>query len=176
MTPAPLQRDGWRLEAATDGDLGELMGWFGGREDVERWGGPVFRFPFTARTFREDCHWGRMASFRLSAPDGAFAAFGQFYERYGRINFARLVAHPSLRSQGVGKRLLGLLMQAGAAAFDCDEFSLFVFRDNVPALECYKSVGFAIRGYPDDAPLADRCYYLTRPVDDIRQFRKGGQE
>jgi len=176
MMAAPLQRDGWRLVEATDSDLRELMGWFGDRSAVESWGGPVFRFPFTARTFREDCYWGRMPSFRLSSPAGTFAAFGQFYERYGRINFARLVAHPSLRGQGTGKRLLQLLMEAGAAELDRDEFSLFVFRDNIPALECYRSVGFVIGDYPDDAPLADRCYYLTRPVDDNRQLFKGGQE
>ena len=36
-----------------------------------------FRYPFTGKTFRKDCHWGRMPSYRLNSPAGEFAAFGQ---------------------------------------------------------------------------------------------------
>jgi len=25
-------------------------------------------------------------------------------------------------------------------------------------------MGFVIRDYPEGAPMADRCYYLTRPI------------
>ena len=159
------EADQWTLVEATDSDLRELMRWFDTESAVIEWGGPVFRFPFSEETFREDCHWGKMATFRLNAPDGGFAAFGQLYKRYGRINFARLVVHPKLRGRGVGKRLVRLLMAVGPKLLPCDEFSLFVFRDNMPALGCYQSMGFEIRDYPEGAPLPDQCYYLTRPVD-----------
>ena len=156
--------DGWTLVEATHGDMLQLMTWFNNAGAVNEWGGPRFRFPFTEATFRKDCHWGRMATFRLSDPDGKFAAFGQLYERYGRINLARLVVHPESRGNGVGKRLISALMDVGPRLFRCSEFSLFVFRDNVPALGCYLSMGFVIRDYPKGAPMRDQCYYLTRPV------------
>ena len=105
-----------------------------------------------------------MATFRLSGPNGHFAAFGQLYERYRRINLARLIVHPDSRGNGVGKRLVSSLMDVGPRLFRCSEFSLFVFRNNVPALGCYLSMGFVIRDYPKGAPLPDQCYYLTRPV------------
>jgi ribosomal protein S18 acetylase RimI-like enzyme len=57
-----------------------------------------------------------------------------------------------------------LLLEVGPKRLDSDEFSLFVYRDNVPALECYKAMGFAIRDFPEGASLGDECYYLTRPV------------
>ena len=155
---------GWQLVDATDRDLEELMSWFGSAGDVDRWGGPRFRYPFTGKTFRRDCHWGRMPSFRLNSPSGEFAAFGQMYERYGRINLARLVVHPDMRGAGVGKRLIASLMEIGPELFKADEFSLFIYRDNVSALGCYRSMGFVIRDYPEGAPMADRCYYLTRQV------------
>ena len=159
------QADGWTLMEATEQDLRELMAWFPDAQSVLAWGGPKFRFPFTEDTFRRDCHWGKMATFRLDDPDGTFAAFGQLYERYGRINFARLVAHPSMRGQGVGKRLLSLMMEVGPKLLSCKEFSLFVLRDNIMALECYRSMGFVIRDYPSDGPLPGQCYYLTRPAE-----------
>jgi ribosomal protein S18 acetylase RimI-like enzyme len=155
---------GWQLVEAGDRDLEELMSWFHDAGDVDRWGGPRFRYPFTARTFRRDCHWGRMPSFRLNSPAGEFAAFGQMYERYGRINLARLVVHPDLRGVGVGKRLVAALIETGPALFTAEEFSLFSYRHNAAALGCYQAMGFVIREYPEGAPMADRCYYLTRPI------------
>lgn len=105
-----------------------------------------------------------MPSFRLNSPAGEFAAFGQMYERYGRINLARLVVRPDMRGAGVGKRLLASLMETGPTLFTADEFSLFSYRDNTAAVGCYRSMGFVIRDYPEGAPMADRCYYLTKPV------------
>ena len=161
---ARAETDGWTLVDAKHDDMRQLMTWFRTAKAVNEWGGPVFRFPFTEETFRRDCHWGKMATFRLNDPEGSFAAFGQLYERYGRINLARLVVHPALRNQGIGKRLIALMMDVGPSLLRCSQFSLFVFRDNTPALGCYLSMGFVIREYPKGAPMPDRCYYLTRPV------------
>ena len=158
------QADGWKLIEATDEHLPELMTWFTDARSVLEWGGPEFRFPFDDASFRTDCRWGEMASFRLEDPDGQFAAFGQLYERYGRINLARLAAHPEMRGRGVGKRLIGLMIEIGPKLLSCKEFSLFVLRENIMALRCYRSMGFEIQDYPSDAPMPDQCYYLTRPA------------
>lgn len=158
--------EGWILKRSTDDDLDALMQWFPEKHDVEIWGGPDFRFPFTRESFLEDCHWGEMASFSLYDPSENIAAFGQLYERTNRINLARLVAHPARRGEGIGKRLVEMLMAVGRPMFPCDEYSLFVFRDNTPAYECYRSMGFVVTDYSEDVPLADECYYLTRPVED----------
>ena len=39
---------------------------------------------------------------------------------------------------------------------------LYERRENIPAFECYKSMGFVVSDYPDDMPHPDVCYYLTR--------------
>lgn len=158
-------RDDWRLCTATRDDMDELMSWFPDANAVKLWGGPRFRYPYTRKTFLRDCHWGKMASFGLRDPGDSLTGFGQLYERIGRINLARLVVREDSRGQGAGKRLIELLMIAGPTLFRCREFSLFVYRNNLPALNCYKSVGFSVSEYPPKAPMADECYYLTRPVD-----------
>ena len=154
----------WQLVEAIDADIDELMTWFGNAEDVVIWGGPKFRFPFTPESFREDCHWGEMASFSLRDGDDLQAGFGQIYDRNGRINLARLIVHPARRGQGIGRRLVEMLMAVGPGLLPLPEYSLFVFRSNEAALSCYISVGFEISDYPDDQILADQCYFLTRPV------------
>ena len=156
--------DGWTFEESVAGDVDRLMKWFPDASSINLWGGPEFRYPFTRHSFAEDMLWGKIASFSLRGPDSEFAAFGQLYERLGCINLARLVVNPKMRGHGVGKRLVGQLMQAGRPMFACPTYSLFVYRDNRPAYECYKSMGFMTTEFPDEEPMADVCYYLTRPV------------
>ena len=87
------------------------------------------------------------------------------YSRFDRINLARLVVAPAARGQGVGKQLVGLLLEAGRTRFRENEFSLFVYKHNKAAYRCYLAMGFTIAPYPDGAPLEAYCHYLTRPVD-----------
>lgn len=165
MSVDARRNDGWVLEQSTTADIDHLMTWFTGRNDITIWGGPSFRYPFSRESFYEDIYWGRMATFSLRDPSGTLAAFGQAYERFGRINLARLVANPSMRGCGVGKRLIGKLMMTSRGLFSCDEYSLFVFRENTVAYECYKSMGFVVADYPEETSYADVCFYLTRPVE-----------
>ena len=159
-----LTIDGWRLARSTDEDFDELMTWFDDEHSVKVWGGPKFRFPFDRQTFLEDCHWPDMATYCLYSENNIMCAFGQFYERDNRINLARLIAHPHMRGQGIGRRLVTMVMRVGAELFELCEYSLFVYRDNTPALKCYQSLGFEMHDYPTDESMADVCYYLTRPV------------
>ena len=160
-----LEMDGWRLESAREHDVDEIMKWFDGDHSVKIWGGPKFRYPFDRETFLADSRWGDMATFCLRSPENTLRAFGQLYERDGRIHLARLITHPRARRQGLGRRLLQMLMSIGNELFALDEYSLFVFRDNTPALECYRSLGFEIQEYPSNQILADECYYLTRRIE-----------
>lgn len=140
------------------------MRWFPTAAATARWGGPGFRYPFTRQSFLEDCRWSSMPPYVLRRGD-ELLGFGQFYERYGRINLARLAIDPRRRGEGLGGRLVRALLDESRGHFDNDEYSLFVYRDNEPALRCYRAAGFEIAGYPEGAPLADECYYLTRPVE-----------
>ena len=152
------------LRPAEDRDIDQLMRWFPGERQVRTWGGPDFRYPFTRHSFVEDMHWGRMDSYSLCDAGGELVAFGQLYQRHGRINLARLVVDPGRRNAGIGRTLVRHLFDAARASFDCDDFSLFVYRDNAAALACYQRMGFQISEYPEGIPLAAQCYYLTRPV------------
>ncbi len=159
MTPAD---DGWVLEPASSEDIDEIMTWFPDRAAVNLWSGPWFRYPFTAETFREDLRLDRTDSWALRRPDHRLAAFGQSYERYDRGHLARLVVNPGMRGKGIGKRLIERVLAGLEESHDFDEYSLFVFRHNEPAYRCYRSLGFNVVDYPEDAPMPDECFFLTR--------------
>ena len=159
-----MHRDEWTLRAAVEADIDALMQWFPQYEDVNIWGGPSFRFPFSRESFFEDINWGRVASFGLFDAADAMGGFGQLYDRDERIHLARLVVDPKRRGLGLGRRLIEALMAAGRELYPRNEYSLFVYRANEPACRCYRALGFEIADYPPDVPHADVCDFLTRPV------------
>ena len=160
----PASCDGWVLDETPATDIDELMRWFPDEQATRTWGGPDFRYPFNRHSFAEDIHWGRMATFSLRDRNGSFVAFGQVYERVGCINLARLAVIPTMRGQGIGTRLVEMLMIVSAGMFDCDRYSLFVYRGNTPAYKCYTALGFELSTYPENARLAEVCDYLTLTV------------
>lgn len=157
-----LCQDGWTLATPTDTDYDEVMTWFPDAASVDRWGGPNFRFPFTRQSFLEDCRVDIMASYALHDTDGQLAAFGQSYERTGRGHLARLVVNPRCRRRGAGTRLIEMIIASLHEQHAYDEYSLFVYRDNVPAYHCYLALGFCVTDYPEGAEMADKCYFLTK--------------
>jgi len=110
-----------------------------------------------------------MASFSLRNAERQLAAFGQAYERDGRGHLARLVSNPGLRRQGTGRQLINRMIVALDQSHDYDEYSLFVYRDNLPAYRCYLSLGFVVQDYPEGAPMPGECYFLTRETTRRRQ-------
>jgi ribosomal protein S18 acetylase RimI-like enzyme len=158
----PIHEAGWILETASDADIDEIMTWFPDARSVDIWGGPGFRFPFTPATFREDCQVDRMDSYALRDRAGRLAAFGQSYERAGRGHLARLIASPTRRRRGAGRQLIRMIIASLDERHAYEEYSLFVYRDNVPAYRCYRDLGFAVTDYPPDAKMADKCYFLLR--------------
>jgi ribosomal-protein-alanine N-acetyltransferase len=155
---------GWSFDAALSADIDDLMSWFPDAHSVDIWGGPRFRYPFRRKSFHKDCRWQEYSSFCLRDPHGKFAAFGQIGKRYKRSHLARLIVHPEMRGQGVGRRLLEQLIGIARDAQECEEVALFVYKDNEPAYRCYLALGFEVQDYPEDAPMRDRCYYLSRPI------------
>ncbi len=153
-----------KLIVATESDINHLMSWFPTERSIDIWGGPKFRYPYTPETFQEDVRWRQMDTYSLIDFSGEMLAFGQIYERHGRINLARLVVCPDRRGQGIGKQLVGLLMEQGRKDIPLQEYSLYVYRDNHLAKACYAGLGFEESEYPVDDEMADTCIYMTRPV------------
>jgi ribosomal protein S18 acetylase RimI-like enzyme len=156
---------GWSLDSAVESDIDELMTWFPDAHSVDIWGGPKFRFPFDRASFHQDCRLHDYSSYCLRNPAGDFAAFGQMGSRFGRSHLARLIANPTMRGQGIGRKLLEMMIAAARTEQGLEEMALFVYKDNEPAYRCYLALGFEAQEYPERAPLRDECFYMTRPID-----------
>lgn len=143
------------------GQLPALMTWFEDAHSLRVWGGPEFRFPFTAATFREDAKVDSIDSFALVAEDGVLAAFGQCYLRIERCHFGRVGVAPLRRGQGLGTRLLAEMAAWGQGRFGPRELSLFVKHDNEAAHRLYRRLGFRESPYPDPTFIPDAHYMIA---------------
>jgi ribosomal protein S18 acetylase RimI-like enzyme len=147
------------LQHFHESHLAELMTWFKDEPSCKRWGGPEFRFPFDAVTFKEDCKlslssWSFIDSNKL-------CAFGQFYLREGRCHLARLVVSPAMRSQGIGKQFIVQLASMGCSELNVNQCSLFVLADNAAAMRVYRKLGFETSSYRGELKLPMDCLYMV---------------
>jgi ribosomal protein S18 acetylase RimI-like enzyme len=141
--------------------LPELMRWFLDADACRIWGGPLFRFPFTPATFREDARVDSLASWALLDDSRALAGFGQYYLRAGRCHLGRLAVAPALRGRGLGGTLVRELCRAGSSDLGIETYSLFVLPGNERAMRLYEHLGFTPARYPEADPAFDDCTYMV---------------
>ena len=149
------------LRSFDDSQLPELMSWFADRRSCQVWGGPAFRFPFSAASFREDARLGYQPTWTLTDQGRALLGCGQYYLRVGRCHLARLAIAPTCRGRGYGSTLIHLLCRTAAAELGVDSFSLFVDSGNDGALRLYRRLGFSQQPYPESSPGLAGCVYMV---------------
>ncbi|NIP17852.1 MAG: GNAT family N-acetyltransferase [Xanthomonadales bacterium] len=150
------------LTVSTPEHLETLKTWFPDRDSLWQWGSPHFRHPFTDESFLEDAFWGKMPTYSALDEEGSLAAFGQYYERAGRCHLARLVVDPVRRSAGLGRWFTAALLEIGLRDLGAAEASLFVYRDNAPAVCCYRSLGFREHEWPPDREPWPEVMFMVR--------------
>lgn len=150
-----------QLVQANKENIFQLMTWFPNEHSTLSWSGTHFRYPFSKQSFVEDIKLNELASYLLIDDNGQLYAFGQFYQRLNRCHLGRLVVAPAMRGQGLIKVLLSQLSQKGASVLQLNELSLFVFKDNVAAINAYLKFGFQISEYPEEIGLP-QCLYMTK--------------
>ncbi|MBD1584527.1 GNAT family N-acetyltransferase [Pseudoalteromonas sp. S16_S37] len=149
------------LVLAADAHIKQLMTWFNSELQLTQWAGPNFRYPFDLETFRADLHADQLTSCALQSQQGTLAAFGQFYMRFGRCHLARLVVNPKQRGQGVANLLLNALCKRGLQFLNVEQCGLFVYKDNLSAIQAYEKFGFVIHQSPEH-DLIEHCVYMVK--------------
>ena len=153
--------DPLHLVKATREHLLRMGSWFPDQESCRVWGGPEFRFPFTAETFLADSKWADLASHALIRNSTELCGFGQFYLRAGRCHLGRLAISPDCRGQGLGTQLIALLQKAGKQQLGTTEYSLFVSFTNTAAKALYERLGFKCVPYPEKGFEIPDCHYMV---------------
>lgn len=150
-----------QLIKANSGHIRQIMTWFDSKENLLKWSGPNFRYPFTFETFEQDLQLDNLQSYALVSLDNELMAFGQFYLRLERCHLGRLVVSPNFRGQGAAGLLMASLCEIGHRELGTTESSLFVLADNSSAVTAYEKFGFTEQDYPEPMPIKN-CLYMTK--------------
>jgi ribosomal protein S18 acetylase RimI-like enzyme len=141
----------------------QLKSWFSNHQQIQTWGGPDMTYPMSDENFHTLLTVNHSKSFCLLNDEQQLVAFGQYYMRLGRHHLARLAVNPTYRGQGLAKILITKLLEQAFLAQPAKGASLFVFRDNIVAYDCYLSLGFIEIDYPEE-PFPGKmqnCAYMV---------------
>jgi ribosomal protein S18 acetylase RimI-like enzyme len=137
--------DAYTLRTATMHDFNVILGWISSPEALAYWGGPLPTWPPDPRKTWGEIQNNDPDSFTLVDSAGTILAFGQVFKREpGAVHLGRIIVSPEQRGKGIGRILVGQLIDAGIARHQPTKVTLNVYRDNQPAVKLYKSLGFEV--------------------------------
>jgi ribosomal protein S18 acetylase RimI-like enzyme len=136
--------------------------WFNSNTEIYTWGGPNMVYPMADEKLLTLLSAPHLSSYSLLNDEQQLLAFGQHYMRLGRHHLGRLAVNPSVRGQGLAKMLIAQLLSKAKNTESAIGASLFVFADNLVALQCYQSLGFQAVPYPEVMPgNMQNCLYMV---------------
>ena len=150
-----------QLKPCTDQELVAVFRWFKSTQAVLYWAGPEVSYPLQIKRFKQESKFDKSHSHVLINQANQVLAFGQYYQRLDCCHLGRLVVAPNHRKQGLGQELVAQLLALGQQHLGLDHASLFVLKDNLPAMRLYQKLGFVETNYPQTIPL-ENCIYMVR--------------
>lgn len=151
-----------KFKPAGEQDLVELIGWFVTETDAKKWGGPSIHFPLTFDQVKIDIEWDVADSFSLIGENGNLLGFAQVFNKFGYKHLGRIVVSPKMRGRKLGYKLMAVLLNV-VGKKDVN-FSLFVYKDNIPAKRLYESIGFEAQAYPEGQSEIVNCIFMVKKV------------
>ena len=152
-----------KINEISDCSIKVLMTWFTNQEELTRWAGPGFNYPFSFNSFKTSLNLSASCSYSLSSDEDELLAFAQYSLRLNRIHLARIVINPDFRGQGLVKQLITRLLIKAKSEFKVNQCSLFVFADNHSAISAYQKLGFSLAKYPETLPAKD-CLFMVKSL------------
>jgi ribosomal protein S18 acetylase RimI-like enzyme len=146
----------------------QVKDWFSNRKQIYAWGGPNLTYPMSDENFLKLLTADHFKSFGLLNDEQQLVAFGQYYRRLDYHHLGRLAVNPKYRGQGLAKILITKILEQAFLQQSAKGASLFVFKDNIVAYQCYQSLGFIETDYPEDPFPGNmqNCAYMVLSAAD----------
>jgi ribosomal protein S18 acetylase RimI-like enzyme len=107
-----------------------------------------YDLPMSDENFLKSLTAEHFKSFFLLNDEQQLVAFGQYYSCLGHHHLGRLAVNPKQRGQGLAKIFITKILEQAFLDQSAKGASLFVFKDNTVANQCYRSLGFIKIEYP----------------------------
>lgn len=137
-----------KLEPFEKKDFAQLISWIDSEESLVQFAGPVFTFPLTHDQLADHVADPNRKSFKVVyKKDNRTIGHAEIYLKFAHT--ARLcrilIGDPEFRGQGLGKKLVEILLEKAYDEFGANTVELNVYEDNTAAIKCYEKAGFKIQ-------------------------------
>jgi len=124
-------------------DAREVARWPTSTEEVRLWAGSAGGWPVDASVFRRWYAEPDVKTYVLRDRETT-VGYGELWidEAEQEVELARIIVDPDYRASGVGKRLVGLLLERASLSSLPDSF-VRVAPENGAAIACYRGAGFS---------------------------------
>jgi RimJ/RimL family protein N-acetyltransferase len=135
------------VEPFDEKDSDRLISWIDSEEMLMQFSGPGFHFPLTRQQLllnREDEN--RYAYKLVAIPPNEIIGYAEIYlhEEKTAILSRIIIGEQSYRGKGLCKQIINHLLAISFNRLGAERAVLHVFDGNIPAVKCYKGVGFEI--------------------------------
>jgi ribosomal protein S18 acetylase RimI-like enzyme len=149
-----------KIRPANEHDLPGVISWFLTETEAKNWGGPNIHFPLRLEQLKLDIEWDVADSYAFIDEIGNLLGFAQVLNKFGYKHLKRIAISPEMRGNKLGYELMTVLLNS--TVIDGVSFSLFVYKDNIPAKKLYDSLGFVVQEYPDGQPEIKDCIFMVK--------------
>ena len=120
-----------------------LLSWIDGELNRKIWSGNTFPEEFGEEIFLRHLTRENLFAFSGFHPTEEFVAYGELVgEKNDAGILCRVIVNPAERGQGLGKTFCTELLRIAFEDFHYRHITLNAFHFNVPAIRCYKALGF----------------------------------
>jgi ribosomal protein S18 acetylase RimI-like enzyme len=146
------------IRPAKISDLEIVVSWVRSDVDSILWAGPRVSYPIDLASLPEAIEWKSSEAWTLES-SGSVVAFGQLLAKPNyRVHLARLISAPRHRGRGLGRVMATHLLNTALSRHP-SAISLYVAPENSPAVELYRSLGFAEAALPIE-DIATKMLYM----------------
>ena len=138
-----MDSGGLRIRPFADRNLQKLLSWTKTERELRLWAGGTFDKIPDEDAFRAHLSRRRVKPYQAQDRWGRFIGYAELVRlAEGSGTLCRVIIDPTRRGMGVGKAFVDLLSKEGFEAQGFKRLLLNVFTFNVPAVRCYRSLGF----------------------------------
>ncbi|RMI02398.1 MAG: N-acetyltransferase [Calditrichaeota bacterium] len=169
------------LQPFTREDIPRLIGWINSPELLIQWTGYQFRYPLTADQLEQHLRRSETSPpecyiFKARERESGEVIGHIELDRIDRVNRKAwlcrvLVGPPEKRDRGYGTAMVRQILEFAFGKLGLHRVYLHVLIFNLPAITCYKNVGFQIETtLPNDCKIGEKYWSTHRMVIEAQQF------
>lgn len=157
-----------QLEKFEPQDFERLIPWIKDGDDIIQWAGPQFTFPLDLSQL--EAYWQvsqqipvvRKIYKAIQTTDGRVVGHIELNNIDTRNRLAvisRVLVDPAERGKGIAAAMMYRVCAIGFDEMHLHRLSLNVYDFNLPAVACYKKVGFVVEGLQREIALSSKGYW-----------------